>query len=74
VSSDKNLLDPLGFDDMAEIHAQIVSGSIPVWFWRLHEAQTSIIEEDSFLDARQFINVASGDSSSQFLAWRTLSQ
>lgn len=77
VSSDKNLLDPLGFDDLTEIHAQASSGSLPVWFWRLHEAQSSITEADSFLDARQFINVSNAtagtDNSARYLSWRTLS-
>jgi hypothetical protein len=72
VSSDKNLLDPLGFDDIAEIQAQTTSGSLPVWFWQLKDEQTSITEEDSFLDARQFINTPGIDFTARYLAWRAL--
>lgn len=63
-STDKDLLDPLGIADIQEIHDQITTGSKPVWFWRLHDAQTRITDADSFLDGRQFINAVTDSSAS----------
>lgn len=73
-STTKNLLDPLGLDDVQEIQASASAGSLPVWFWKLADAQTSITDADSFLDGRQFVNVSNAspdaDNSARFLAWR----
>lgn len=73
VSTDKDLLDPLGLDDVQEIETAKTAGSIPIWFWALGDGQTTITDADSFLDGRQFINVSSGagtDNNALFLAWR----
>lgn len=59
-STPKSVLDPLTITlDVQEVHDQITAGSKPVWYWRLYGDQTAILDKDSFLDGRQFINVAS---------------
>lgn len=55
-STDKDLLDPLGLDDVQEIHDAATAGSIPIWFWRLADDQSEVTDVDSFLDGRQFLN------------------
>lgn len=55
-STAQSQLDPLVLADVQECQAGASAGSLPVWFWRLYTGQTAIVNEDSFLDGRQFIS------------------
>lgn len=63
-STPRDLLDPLGITDVQEIHDQATAGSKPIWFWRLYGGLTNILDKDSFLDGRQFINSVLNSSAS----------
>jgi len=48
---------PLDITDMQEATDAMPTNATPVWFWKLTGGQTKITASDTFLDARQFINI-----------------
>jgi len=65
-STTKNTLDPLGLTDVQECLDARSPGSYPVWAWKLADAQTSITENDKYLDVRGIINVDAVDGVDTF--------
>lgn len=61
-STAKDSTDVLGVTDIQEAlnaAAAVDPAAVPIWAWRLHDAQTTITDKDSWLDLRQFLNLTS---------------
>lgn len=59
-STAKDSTDVLTVSDLQEgltAAAAVDSKAVPIWAWRLHDAQTTITDNDSWLDYRQMINL-----------------
>ncbi|MCA9915071.1 MAG: hypothetical protein KC496_17070, partial [Anaerolineae bacterium] len=56
-STAKDLVDPLGLDDIQECQDAASAGAIPVHIWRLYGGQTAVVEADSMGNLRQRINL-----------------
>lgn len=65
-STTKNTLDPIDLTDVQECFDNRTPGSYPVWAWKLADAQTSITENDKWLDCRGILNVDSIDGVDTF--------
>lgn len=48
--------DPLDVTDYQEAIAVLSVGSTPVWIYRLHDGQTTVTDDDKWLDLRQMVN------------------
>ena len=58
-STTKPATDVITVADIQECLSAATVGDKPIWAWRLHDAQTTIIDADSWLDLRQFLNLES---------------
>lgn len=56
-SDDQSMIIPLDLTDVQEAVDDATAYSIPVWFWRLADGQTTVIDTDSRMDFRHFINI-----------------
>lgn len=59
-STTQSVIEPLDLTDLQECFSAATDATKPCWAWRLADGQTTIGDESSWLDLRQFINVASG--------------
>ncbi len=59
VGTIKATTDPLDISDYREAIGSLTSDTTPAWIYRLHDAQTQIMNGDKWLDVRQMINTAS---------------
>ncbi len=55
-STTQSLLAPFDLSDYQECVTGASIGSTPIWFWHLHDAQTTITDDDRLLDGRQIVN------------------
>lgn len=62
-STAKATTDPIDLTDYQEALDGLSANTTPAWFYRLHDDQTEILDEDKWLDIRQMVNTASGGGS-----------
>jgi hypothetical protein len=62
-STAKATTDPLDLTDYQEAIDGLTATTTPAWFYRLHDDQTTITDEDRWLDIRQLVNTAGGGGS-----------
>ncbi len=56
VSTTQTLMEPLDMSDVQELLTAASVGSIPGQAWHLHDAQTTVIDTDFFIDLRKYID------------------
>lgn len=56
-STPTDLVNALTIDDLNEALAAASAGSTPAWSYDLHGGATTVLDTDTFLDARQLVNV-----------------
>lgn len=59
-STAKSTSDPIGVADMQEAYTAVTKGNRPVWYYRLHDAQTTVLDPDKLADAREFLSAPMG--------------
>lgn len=59
-STTQSIIEPLDLTDVQECFDAATDITKPCWAWRLADGQTAIGDESSWLDLRQFINIATG--------------
>lgn len=62
-STTQSIIEPLDLTDVQECFDAATDTTKPCWAWRLADGQTAIGDESSWLDLRQFINIASSGGS-----------